>query len=70
MIVKASVLICALGVSPAECNRDNALANINAPDALSMSGCMMQSQAYVANTVFRKWLEDGHKMKVICKKEK
>jgi hypothetical protein len=66
MMMKALLLICALGTPQADCSVDTATAVIQGPDAMSLVECGLHGQAYIADGALAGYLDDGHYLKVIC----
>ena len=66
MMMKALLLICALGTPPGDCSVETATAVIQGPDATSLVECGLHGQAYIAEGALAGYLDDGHYLKVIC----
>ena len=65
-MMKALLLICALGTPQGDCSVETATAVIQGPDATSLVECGLHGQAYIAEGALAGYLDDGHYLKVIC----
>jgi hypothetical protein len=63
------VLICAVGVAPADCQRDTAIDVIRGPVAANEVTCGLHGQAYVAQTALGRDLEGAY-VKIQCARTK
>lgn len=66
--MKTLLLICALGVPRPDCTIDTAVTAIRAPDTSSPASCAFVGQAYLADTIFADYLQDGHYLKILCRR--
>jgi hypothetical protein len=65
-VLEVIILVCSLGLSPAECQEDSAFDVIHAPvETGSMMNCGLYGQAFVAQTSLAKRL-DGTYLKIRC----
>jgi hypothetical protein len=65
----ALVLVCSLSATPDlhACGRDNAVDVLVVPDPFgSAASCLMQGQAYLAQTALGRDLQDDERVKVVC----
>jgi hypothetical protein len=70
LIMNVLILLCAAGLPQAECSADTADAVIQGPQVSGLATCGLHGQAYIADTVFASWLEDGgHYLKLRCTPE-
>ncbi len=60
------ILICALGLSHAECSVDTAEQVVQGPETESLASCGMVSQAYLAETAMADYLDGQHYLKITC----
>jgi hypothetical protein len=70
-MLTALVLVCSVAVTPdlRDCTSDNARAVMRVPaEFASPVTCMMNGQAYLAGTSLGRQLDDGDRIKVICKR--
>jgi hypothetical protein len=67
-MLKMLILVCALGVSPAECRPQSALDVISGPDVAIPVMCGLHGQAYVADTALAIRRHDDEYLKIICVK--
>ncbi len=67
--MKSLLLICALGLSHADCTIDTASAVIQGPLASGLAQCGFLSQAYLADTAIAGYLDDAHYLKITCSPE-
>jgi hypothetical protein len=68
-MLTALVLVCSLAITPdlSDCNHKNALDVTRVPEEFSTpAGCMMQGQAYLAQTAIGRRLTNHEAVKVIC----
>ena len=68
-MLTALVLICSLALTPdlSACNRDNASDVILVPVEFGNPvACLMQAQAYVAQTTIGRELDADERIKVVC----
>ena len=66
MLMKALLLICAVGMEQADCSINTAEAVIQGPDAESLVECGLHGQAYIASGALAGYLDDGRYLKVSC----
>jgi hypothetical protein len=65
-VFEVIILVCSLGLSPAECQEDSAFDVIHAPvETGSVMNCGLYGQAFVAQTSLAKRL-DGTYLKIRC----
>jgi hypothetical protein len=68
-MLTALVLVCSLALTPdlADCNHKNALDVMRVPEEFaSPVTCVMQGQAYLAETAIGRRLTKDHAVKIIC----
>jgi hypothetical protein len=65
-MLKILILICATGLSQADCSIDTATAVVQGPQAASLMECGLHGQAYLANTALAGYVADGHYLKIRC----
>ncbi|MEM7043147.1 MAG: hypothetical protein AAF543_10090 [Pseudomonadota bacterium] len=65
-MMKALILICAIGVPRADCSIDTALDIIQGPEVGSFGHCAFMGQAYIADTAIAGALDGEHYLKVVC----
>lgn len=63
---KILILICSVGLSPAECRTDTALDVIQGPDASSEAMCGLHGQAYLAETALGERRRENEYVKISC----
>ena len=64
--MKSLILICALGLSHADCAIDTATVVIQGPEAGGPAQCGFLAQAYLAGTSIAGYLERDHYLKIAC----
>lgn len=67
-MLKMLILICAAGVSPADCRPQLALDVIRGPDVASPMLCGLHGQAYVAESALANRRRDDEYLKIVCVK--
>jgi len=70
-MLTALVLICSVGITPdlRDCTSDNARAVMRVPaEFASPTTCFMHGQAYLAETSIGQKLDDGDRVKIVCKR--
>ena len=70
-MLTALVLVCSVAVTPdlRDCTSDNARAVMRVPaEFASPVTCMMNGEAYLAGTSLGRQLDDGDRVKVVCKR--
>lgn len=65
-MIKTLILICAAGLSRADCSIDTASVVVQGPEAASLMACGLHGQAYLADTALAGYLTDGHYLKIRC----
>lgn len=66
-LIKMLVLICAAGLSRADCQPETARVVMTGPDTESMVACMFVGQAYLAGSAIE--LGEGEYVKIQCRGE-
>jgi len=61
---KMLILVCSVGLAPADCRIDNAVAVIDGPDAANEVVCGLYGQAYLAQTAIAG--RPGEYVKIKC----
>jgi hypothetical protein len=64
--MKSLILICALGLSHADCAIDTATAVIQGPEGRGPAQCGFLAQAYLAGTSLAGYLDGSHYLKIAC----
>lgn len=64
--MKSLVLICALGLSHADCSVETATVVIQGPESGGPAQCGFLAQAYLAGTSVAGYLDGNHYLKVTC----
>jgi hypothetical protein len=64
--MKSLILICALGLSHADCSIDNATVVLQGPVGGGLAQCGFLAQAYLASTSIAGYLEKDHYLKITC----
>jgi hypothetical protein len=64
--MKSLILICALGLSHADCTIDSATVVLQGPEGGGPAQCGFLAQAYLASTSIAGYLDDDHYLKVSC----
>ena len=67
--MKSLLLICALGLSHADCTIDTAAVVIQGPEGAGPAQCAFMAQAYLASTSIAGYLQDRHFLKIACSPE-
>jgi hypothetical protein len=67
-MLKMLILVCAVGIAPADCRPQSALDIISGPDVASPVMCGLHGQAYIAETALAKRRHDDEYLKIICVK--
>jgi hypothetical protein len=67
--MKSLILICALGLSHADCTIDSATVVLQGPEGGGPARCGFLAQAYLASTSIAGYLDDAHYLKVSCSPE-
>jgi Na+-translocating ferredoxin:NAD+ oxidoreductase RnfE subunit len=70
-MLTALVLVCSVAVTPdlRACTSDNARVVMPVPAEFeSLVTCLMHGQAYLAGTSFGRQLDDGVRVKIVCKR--
>jgi hypothetical protein len=70
-MLTALVLVCSVAVTPdlRDCTSDNARAVIRVPaEFASPVTCLMNGQAYLAGSSLGRQLDDGGRIKIVCKR--
>jgi hypothetical protein len=67
--MKSLILICALGLSHADCTIDSATIVLQGPASGGLAQCGFLAQAYLAGTSIAGYLDDAHYLKVTCSAE-
>jgi hypothetical protein len=67
--MKSLLLICALGLSHADCTIDSATVVLQGPEGGGPARCGFLAQAYLASTSIAGYLDDAHYLKVSCSPE-
>lgn len=66
MLMKVTILVCAMGLPRADCSVDTATAVIQGPDVQSPALCGLHGQAYIADTAIADYADDDHYVKIRC----
>jgi hypothetical protein len=64
--MKSLILICALGLSHADCSIDNATVVLQGPVGGGLAQCGFLAQAYLAGTSLAGYLDGSHYLKITC----
>jgi hypothetical protein len=67
--MKSLILICALGLSHADCTIDSATVVVQGPEGGGPAQCGFLAQAYLASTSIAGYLDGAHYLKVSCSPE-
>ena len=70
-MLTALVLVCSVAVTPdlQSCTSDNARAVMQVPaEFATPSACFMHGQAYLAEISIGRQLDDGDRVKIVCKR--
>jgi hypothetical protein len=67
--MKSSILVCALGLSHADCTIDSAAVVLQGPASGGLARCGFLAQAYLASTSIAGYLDDAHYLKIACSPE-
>ena len=73
MMLIALVLLCSIKVTPdlQDCTRDNATAVLRLPGEFAHpAACLMQAQAFLAETSIAREFSDDDRAKVVCARTK
>lgn len=66
MLMKVTILVCAVGMPQADCSVDTATAVIQGPRVESPSMCGLHGQAYIADTAIADYADEDHYIKLRC----
>lgn len=67
-MLKMLILVCAVGIAPADCRPQSALDVISGPDVASPVMCGLHGQAYIAETALANRRHDDEYLKIVCVK--
>ncbi len=67
-MLKMLILVCAVGIAPADCRPQSALDVISGPDVANPVMCGLHGQAYVAETALGSRRHDDEYLKIVCVK--
>ena len=65
-MLKMLILVCAVGIAPADCRPQSALDVISGPDVASPVMCGLHGQAYIAETALANRRHDDEYLKIVC----
>lgn len=67
-MLKMLILVCAMGIAPADCRPQSALDVISGPDVANPVMCGLHGQAYIAETALASRGHDDEYLKIVCVK--